>query len=81
MKRVILSIVSFVFIFFFIQWSLGMIVTAFYTPGIAEAWKTSGHLPQEVVLHRDSYLSTILIAIGAALVVYLVPKTIKRFST
>ncbi|UJL46493.1 hypothetical protein KFZ58_00455 [Virgibacillus sp. NKC19-16] len=80
MKRFIIFIVSFVVIFFFIQLASGVVLTTFYTPDLSEAWNMSGNLPQEVALGKSSYFPTLLIAVVAAALAYLIPKMLKRFS-
>lgn len=74
MKKYLLFILSFLFIFSFLQISAGLLLTATYTPDMTNAWDLSQPLSQEVTFGYGSQISTLLIATLAATIAYLVPK-------
>ena len=74
MKKYLLFILSFLFIFFFLQISAGLLLTATYTPNLTNAWNLSQPLSQEVTFGDSSQIPTLLIATLAATFAYLVPK-------
>lgn len=74
MKKYLLFILSFLFIFSFLQISTGLLLTATYTPDVSNAWNLSQPLSQEVTFGAPSQIPTLLIATLAATFAYLVPK-------
>lgn len=77
-KKFIVFLVSFIFLFILTQVISGMFLTAAYSPDINEAWRTSDNLPQEVVLVGDPHFSTLIFAVLSATIAYFMANTIKR---
>lgn len=74
MKKYLIFILSFFLLFFILQISSGILLTATYTPEITDAWYKSQSLTQEVAFGEQSQIPTILMAGLAATLAYFVPK-------
>jgi len=76
MKRFILFLSSFIFLFVVFQMLSGLILTSLYLPNIEEAWEMSAGLSSEVTMVGTSSIPTIIGAVLAATIAYFVPKGI-----
>ncbi|MBU5465692.1 hypothetical protein KQI49_02475 [Virgibacillus sp. MSJ-26] len=76
MKRFILFLSSFIFLFVVFQMLSGLILTSLYLPNIEEAWEMSAELSSEVTMVGTSSIPTIIGAVLAATIAYFVPKGI-----
>ncbi|MFJ7746329.1 hypothetical protein [Peribacillus sp. NPDC097295] len=74
MKKYLLFILSFLFLFVFLNISAGLLLTATYTPESINARELNQTLSQEVTFGDRSQIPTLLIATMAATLAYLVPK-------
>lgn len=72
MKRYLIFILSFLFLFVFLNISAGLLLTATYTPDVTNAWERSRQLSQEVTFGNRSPIPTFLIATLAATIAYVV---------
>jgi ABC-type sulfate transport system permease component len=78
MKKFILFTLSFVILFTLFQLLSGMLLTAFYTPDVSEAWSISGNSPQEIAFGESlsiSNLGTVVFTVLATTIAYLLTQT------
>ncbi|HET7578426.1 MAG TPA: hypothetical protein VFK33_04020 [Bacillales bacterium] len=66
MKKLVLFLISFAFLFVLLQILSGWILTMAYTPDVPKVWKESADLPQQIVFVGGSFTPTFLIAVLSA---------------
>lgn len=77
MKKFIVFLASFIFLFLLIEIMLGFILTAAYTPDINGAWEKGANLPQEVVFGGDSIIPNLVLAAVSASAAYFFTAALK----
>ncbi len=78
MKKVIIFLISFIFLFVSLQLVSGLLLTAAYVPDLENGWVMNTGLANEVVIGKGSVLPTLAVAILAAAMAYFVPKAFKK---
>lgn len=78
MKKFIIFIGSFIVLLTVFQIATGLFLTATYQPGVEEAWNKSAGLSSEVTMIGSSAAPSIIIAILAAAVAYLIPEGLRK---
>ncbi|MFD4705133.1 hypothetical protein ACFWM3_09705 [Gottfriedia sp. NPDC058432] len=72
MKKILLFSVSFILLFVALNVFLGMLLTVFYQPDIANQWSDISKLPHEVVFVESSSVSPFIITMLSVIIAFVI---------
>ncbi|MFG3611717.1 hypothetical protein M2M59_07430 [Rummeliibacillus sp. G93] len=78
MRKWIVFLFAFIVLYFVCHFTSGILLTAWYTPNLTEAWQASESLPSNVVFSGPVFFPTFLLAAIAAAGAFFIAAKVKR---